>query len=76
MNEMSVLAPPDQGIVDRHAVGVARLVAREQRADDGLGAGRKGKHRMPGQPRVDQSAQSLHFGERATQPVVNAGTLY
>ena len=38
--------PSDQGVVDVRAVGVARLVAREQRADDGLGPGRQGKHGM------------------------------
>ncbi len=51
--------PSHQCIIHMQPIGVTRLVAGEQRSDDGLGAGRQRKHRMLAEPPLDQAARRL-----------------
>ena len=65
MKATSVLHPAHQRIVDVRAIGVAGLVAREQRPEDGLGPGRQREHGMLGEPRLDERAHALEVGPLA-----------
>ena len=51
--------PAHQRIVDVRAVGVAGLVAREQRPEDDLGPRRQREHGMLGEARLDERAHAL-----------------